>query len=161
MRLRNLLRQSIGRENFYLSAQDVRKIIGVDAGTFQQWLARDLIPFTTVKVGQRTWRRFEVREIPRLVLISEILGNGVPISEALDTADTFLDWKYELDRVPSAILWFRPINAMYYATTGESFSNVIRDSGCASCILLDVRELIRKVREALATVKNRNKQGDE
>jgi hypothetical protein len=159
MRLRNLLRQTIGRENFCLSAQDVRKIIGVDAGSFQQWLARELIPFETVKAGKRTFRRFHVRDIPRLVLISEIWSNGVPISEALLSVDTILNWKYEPGLVPSGILYFRQINIIYFATTEESFSDVFREYGCASCIHLHVDELIRKAREALATAKNRNELG--
>lgn len=161
MRLRDLLKQTIGQENFYLSAQDVRKIIGVDAGSFQQWLARELIPFKTVKAGRRTFRRFHVRTIPRLVLISEILSHGVPISEALVNVDTILAWKYKPGVVPSAIMWFSQINLIYFATTKESLADVFRKYDCASCILLWVDELIRKAREALATAKNRNKLGGE
>jgi hypothetical protein len=122
--------------------------MGVDAALFQQWLARDLIPFKTVQAGNRTWRRFDVREVPRLVLISELVAQGIPIGDATDGVDTILNWKYKEGAVPGAILWFRQIHLIVFATAEQSVLEVVRKQDCASCVLLSFDQLKHKVENA-------------
>ena len=161
MTIRELLRNTVIEERFYLSSRDVRKIVGVNAASLQQWLARDLIPFRTVKAGHRTWRRFHISQLPRLVLVSEILGNGLPISEALNDADQILNWKVDNGTALWGILWLRPNNVIYYVAAGEDLESILDEYDRASCIVLIFNSLIRKIESALAAAKDQHYARDE
>jgi hypothetical protein len=155
MKTRNFVKKMLKQKDFHLSAQDVRKIIGVDAGSFQQWLARDLIPFETVTAGRRTWRRFHVQEVPRLVLISELWKIGVLIGEANVIAGELLQFLSERDDAIWAVLWFRA-NKMYrFVSEAELQANAFTDIFCgfdrASCVFILVEGLKRKIENAVAT----------
>src|SRR5579872_6208577 len=120
MRLRDLLGQSLEDEDFELSAKEVRQIMGIDAAIFQQWLARGLIPFRSIKAGKRTWRRFHVSDIPRMVLISQILLTGLPIGEVVDAVNAIMKWKYKEGVIPGDILWLRHIQCILFAESRAS-----------------------------------------
>ena len=155
MRLRDLLRQGIQEENGYLSAKEAQNTMGVDAAIFQQWLARGLIPFKTVKAGKRTWRRFHIRELPRLILIAELAGHGFPIGEVVGSVDRILKFNWKYDGVPSVILWFRRSESIVFAPAVYSLPGILREHGehdCASCVLLSFNEWKLKVERALTTI---------
>ena len=145
MRVRDVLAESIKGKRGCLSAKDVRKVLGINASVLQQWLARDLIPFETIDVGKRTWRRFAILDLPRLVVIGEIVAQGLPVGEAVENVDTILDWKYKPGTVPGVILWLRQIKTIYFMVASESVAAVLREYDCASCILFSVDELKLKI----------------
>lgn len=148
-----LSRRALGEERFYLSVQDVRKIIAVDSASFQQWLARGLIPFSTIRAGNRTWRRFNITQVPFFLLIDELLGNGVPVGEAIKNARLILNWKITGDSAPWAVLWFRREQSLHFPTN-EGFVEALDEENRASCIFLYMRTLESKIQHAVATVKN-------
>ncbi len=146
----------VAGEDFFLPAQDVRKIIGVDAGSFQQWLARELIPFETVTAGKRVWRRFHVREIPRLVLASAIWKTGLLISQAIEIADLILKG-IKKGKSPNWILYFvhddKGVVYFYYKGQHYPSSRLFQDFNSASCILISIEELDRQIGAALLLAK--------
>jgi hypothetical protein len=159
-----LMDGSLNWLDFDLDAGEVRAIIGVDAGSFQQWLARNLLDFKTVKAGKRVFRKFHVSSIPRLVLISEIWKNGVLVGEAIQTADTILA-KIAADRKKlkaggveysplHLIAWFRQANVVCFSRWGDSnITEVFDREGYSSCILIRVASLNKRISEALLMAK--------
>jgi hypothetical protein len=148
--------------DFYIDAGDVRAIIGVDAGSFQQWLARELIDFKVVKSGKRTFRKFHISQVPRLVLISEIWKNGVLVGEAINTADTILS---RLEVAPAHhppiaadllmyVLWFRQAGVVVFHYRGDTAASAaFKEQGYASCIFLHVETLRARIHGAVINAK--------
>src|SRR5690349_22878545 len=128
-----------------LSAKQVQRLLKVSSSVLQQWLARGLIPFETVTAGKRIWRRFNVADIPRLVVMAELLAQGLPIGDVISTVDTILEWNYRPGVHPGVILWFRQIKLLYFTLREEPLDQVLRDQDCASCILLSLDELKRRI----------------
>jgi len=159
MRVRDVLSEPLKGKRGYLSVKDVRTIIDVDAGLFQQWLARGQIPFQLKKVGKRTLRRFPIGDLPRLILIAEIVGHKYGIGDAAANVDLILNRKYADGSVPGPILWFPQIRFILFtkATAGGSWSlpKWLREKDCASCFLLSIQELKRKVETALAKLNDK------
>lgn len=153
MIFRNLLHQPVKDYDFDVPAKIVRQILGVDSGTFQQWLARELIPFETIKRGKRTYRHFNVSHIPRLVLLSELLRNGLAISDANETVDVILGFRHKQKDEPWAVLYFRSADHTYFYDSPDELSEAFKRFDCASCIFILVEELISKVKGALALAK--------
>jgi len=162
--------------DFSIDAGDVRAIIGVDSGSFQQWLARGLLDFQNVRSGKRTFRKFHISQIPRLVLISEIWKNGVLVGEAIHVADTILQRMSEgpLHQLPGVsvpaaaralraeaelrplilIFWFRQAGLVSFHRDGDnSARDLFIREGYASSIVIHVETLKARIREAAISAK--------
>lgn len=154
--------------DFTLDAGVVRGIISVDAGSFQQWLARGLLKFDVVRAGRRTFRKFHVSMVPRLTLISEIWKNGVLVGEAISVADRVLEYARDYRRkhpdpkmeqlAPlQLIAWFRQANLVYFGFVGDnSLRGIFEKEGYASCIIIDVETLKKHISEAVVAAKKAN-----
>lgn len=133
-----------------LSAKQVQRLLKVSSSVLQQWLARDLIPFETVTAGKRIWRRFNADDLPRLIVMAELLAQGLPIGDVISNVDTILEWNYKRGVQPGVILWFRQINLLFFSVREQPLERILRERDCASCILLSLDELKRKIDAALA-----------
>src|SRR5690348_891263 len=105
VKLRDVVGEPIKGKRGDMSAKEAQNVLTVNSAIFQQWLARDLIPFKTIKAGKRTWRRFDVRDLPKLVLISEMLDHGFNIGQAAVAASAILDSHYTDAYNPGHVLW--------------------------------------------------------
>ena len=153
MKVRDVLTTPLKGKRGDFSVKDVQRIMDVDAALLQQWLARGLIPSTKKKIGKRTLRRFPLRDLPRLVLIAEIVGHGYTISDAAENVDLILDWKYPEGAIPGPVLWFRQQNLIVFpnvpARGAWALPKWLREQDCASCFLLSIHEIKRKIETAL------------
>lgn len=144
------------KANVYLDSRDVRRIIGVDAGSFAQWMVRDLLPFKTVRAGKRTWRKFHIRELPRLVLIGSLYKKlDIPIGTAIALADAMVQQveKYLKDKNRDKFQW---AHTMVYAAgryrwmfPAESVEEVFAKVGVTSAIFISVARWITEVKAAI------------
>jgi hypothetical protein len=145
-----------------IPAQDIRNIIGVDAGSFQQWLAREIVPFTPVKTGKRTLRRFSALDLPRIVLVATIWKSGILISDATKVAELILtDIKAAPENTPDFILYFWSSGTVRYMNRGENFNDILSQTAAASCLVISMAEWDKEVENAMRTVlRAREARGD-
>lgn len=149
MKVRDLLAEPLKGQRGHLSSRQAQLALGADATTLQTWLNRKLIPFEIEKAGKRIWRVFPVQDLPRLAIIGELGTQGVPIGNAVDQAELILDWKFK-ELIPEAVLWMPQANFMlFYTDKGKSILTELTKRNCASCILLSVEMLQKKIQRVL------------
>jgi DNA-binding transcriptional MerR regulator len=67
-------------------ATDLVEFLGINAATFQQWMNRGIVPFTVVKRGGRTYRRFTYDHVNTIAIIRALHAQGIEPSVAKQLA---------------------------------------------------------------------------
>ena len=83
----------------YTLAQ-VADAVGVDARTLSDWLARGIIPAQKPKGNHR---RFGLRDLDRVALVSALVNTGFPASDAAKAVSVFSDER-SYKRPPRAVV---------------------------------------------------------
>ena len=67
-------------------AVDIVELLKINAATFQQWMNRGIVPFTVVKRGGRTYRRFTYDHVNTIAIIRALHAQGIEPSVAKQLA---------------------------------------------------------------------------
>ena len=130
----------------HISIADARKILGVDAQTFQAWLNRELLPFETVEHKSRTYRRISAEHIELLTIVAALTRCDLAISASISTAKLILEALPEMLTATNPPTYVVYTNMMLrYLHSGERFVDILREMENCACVALDLRLLQQEI----------------